>query len=207
MAELSDSAAAPTAPQHRQTPSPRHSPLWTRAFHALDIVVLLVMAGSGLQIYNANPVFGGRGGATIPDLFTLGGWLAGGRHWHFGFMGLYAINLGIWITLLWRWRRPRLAQLGDVSTLGHSQSAPKRRIAAHRLVYTLMLAVLSLSLITGLAMYKPASLWWLSGLFGSWQILRVCHFATVPAMLVLVIAHGVISWRIGGLRFIRTMFA
>lgn len=199
MAELSDRADA--------SPAPRRNPVWTRAFHALDIVVLLLMAGSGLQIYNANPVFGGRGGTTIPDLFTLGGWLAGGRHWHFGFMGLYAINLGIWIALLWSWRRQRLAQLGDVSTLGHSQSAPKRRIASHRVVYTLMLLVLSFSLITGLAMYKPASLWWLSGLFGSWQILRVCHFATVPAMLALVIAHGLVSWRIGGLRFIRTMFA
>lgn len=207
MAELSDSAAASRAPQRRQSPPLRHSPIWTRAFHALDIVVLLVMAGSGLQIYNANPVFGGRGGTTIPEFFTLGGWLAGGRHWHFGFMGLYAINLGIWIALLWSWRRQRLAVLGDVSTLGQSQSIPKRRIATHRLIYTLMLVVLSFSLITGMAMYKPASLWWLSGLFGSWQILRVCHFATVPAMLALAIAHTLISWRIGGLRLIRTMFA
>jgi len=198
MAEPQDGTAAPRPPLH--------SPLWTRTFHGLDIVVLLVMVGSGLQIYNANPVFGGRGGATIPDLFTLGGWLAGGRHWHFGFMGLYALNLGIWIVLLWSRRHRRLAQLGDVSTLGQSQSAPKRRIAAHRLTYTLMLVVLAFSLITGLAMYKPASLWWLSGLFGSWQILRVCHFATVPAMLALVIAHGLISWRVGGWRLIRTMF-
>jgi len=89
----------------------------------------------------------------------------------------------------------------------YSQSTPKRRIAAHRIVYTLMLVVLSFALITGLAMYKPASLWWLSGLFGNWQTLRVCHFATIPAMLVLVMAHALISWRIGGLRFIRTMFA
>jgi thiosulfate reductase cytochrome b subunit len=173
----------------------------------VDLVVLLLMALSGLQIYNANPVFGGRGGATIPDLFTLGGWLGGGRHWHFGLMGLYAINLGVWIVLLIQLRRQRLAELGDLSTLGHSQSPPKRRIAAHRVIYTLMLVVLAFSLLTGLAMYKPAQLWWLSGLFGSWQILRVCHFATVPAMLALVIAHGLISWRIGGLRFIRTMFA
>jgi thiosulfate reductase cytochrome b subunit len=206
MAELPD-ASAPQQSQRRQAPPARRSPLWTRAFHAVDLVVLLLMALSGLQIYNANPVFGGRGGATIPDLFTLGGWLAGGRHWHFGLMGLYAINLGVWIVLLIQLRRQRLAELGDLSTLGHSQSPPKRRIAAHRLVYTLMLVVLAFSLLTGLAMYKPAQLWWLSGLFGSWQILRVCHFATVPAMLALVIAHGLISWRIGGLRFIRTMFA
>jgi thiosulfate reductase cytochrome b subunit len=185
---------------------PKPKPLWTRAHHALDIVVLLVMVGSGMQIYNANQVFGGRGGATFPDVLTLGGWLAGGRHWHFGFMGLYALNLGVWIALLLLRRRHRLAVTGDVSTLGHSQSEPKRRLAAHRIVYSLLLVVLGFSLLTGLAMYKPAQLWWLSGLFGSWQTLRVCHFATIPALLVLVIAHGVISWRIGGLRFLRTMF-
>jgi thiosulfate reductase cytochrome b subunit len=202
-----DPSHASPASERRKAPNPKPSPLWTRTLHALDIVVLLVMTGSGLQIYNANPVFGGRGGPTVPTVLTLGGWLAGGRHWHFGFMGLYALNLGLWIALLWRWRRQRLAQLGDVSTLGQSQSAPKRRLAAHRLVYTLMLVVLAFSLLTGLALYKPASLWWLSGLFGSWSVLRICHFATVPAMLALVIAHGVITMRIGGLRFLRTMFA
>lgn len=200
MAEVHAAASRPPAR------GPRPNPLWTRAHHALDIVVLVVMAGSGLQIYNANPVFGGRGGATFPDALTLGGWLAGGRHWHFGFMGLYALNLGVWIALLLQRRRQRLAVTADFSTLGHSQSQPKRRIAAHRIVYSLLLVVVGFSLLTGLAMYKPAQLWWLSGLFGSWQTLRVCHFATIPALVLLVIAHGVISWRIGGLRFIRTMF-
>ena len=85
----------------------RYGPLWTRGFHAFNLLVLLLMAASGLQIYNANPVFGGRGGATVPELFTLGGWL----------------------------------------------------------VYTLMLIVLGFSLITGMAMVKPAQLWWLVSLF------------------------------------------
>ncbi|WP_254956673.1 MULTISPECIES: hypothetical protein [unclassified Cyanobium] len=64
------------------------------------------MAASGLEIYNANPVFGGREGATVPELFTLGGWLAGGRDWHFGAMGFYGASLGLWIGLL-LWRRHR----------------------------------------------------------------------------------------------------
>lgn len=201
---MSDQPPAASPPRSR---GPRPNPLWTRALHAVDMVVLLVMAGSGLQIYNANPVFGGRGGLTVPDALTLGGWLAGGRHWHFGFMGLYALNLGVWIALLLQRRRQRLAVSGDFAALGHSQSPPKRRLAAHRIVYSLLLVVLGFSLLTGLAMYKPAQLWWLSGLFGSWQTLRVCHFATIPALLLLVIAHAALSWRIGGLRFIRTMFA
>ncbi|WP_254959475.1 hypothetical protein [Cyanobium sp. Cruz CV13-4-11] len=105
----------------------RHNPLWTRAFHSFNLLVLLVMAASGLQIYNANPVFGGRGGATVPELFTLGGWLAGGRDWHFGFMGLYALNLGVWIGLLIRQRRRKLADTGDIGTLRASQNTTKRR--------------------------------------------------------------------------------
>ena len=183
----------------------QHHPLWTRLLHGLDAVVLVVMVGSGLQIYNANPVFGSRGGATFPAAVTLGGWLAGGRYWHLGLMAVFALNLGVWMGLLLQRRRRQLAELGDLATWRGSQNAPKRRYSAHRLIYTLMLIVLGFSLITGLAMYKPAQLWWLSGLFGSWQTLRVCHFATIPAMLALVITHGVLSWRIGGWRLLRRM--
>ncbi|WP_424185120.1 cytochrome b/b6 domain-containing protein [Synechococcus sp. WH 5701] len=204
---MSQAMAPPPAPI-------RHSPWWTRAFHAFNLLVLLVMAGSGLQIYNANPVFGGREGATVPELFTLGGWLAGGRDWHFGFMGLYALNLGLWMALLLTRRRRRLAETGDLSTIRASAHAPRRRLASHRLVYTLMLILLGFSLITGLAMYKPAQFWWLSGLFSfgeafgvtAWQTLRVCHFATIPAIALLLIAHVLLSWRIGGLRLLRSMF-
>lgn len=192
----------------------RHNPLWTRAFHSFNLLVLLVMAASGLQIYNANPVFGGRGGATVPELFTLGGWLAGGRDWHFGFMGLYALNLGVWIGLLIGQRRQKLADIGDVGTLRASQNTTKRRLSAHRLVYTLMLILLAFGLITGLAMYKPAQFWWLSGLFSfgeafgatSWQTLRISHLATIPAIALLTLTHVLLSWRIGGLRLLRSMF-
>ncbi|WP_094553956.1 cytochrome b/b6 domain-containing protein [Synechococcus sp. 1G10] len=190
-----------------------HHPLWTRASHGLNLLVLIVMAASGLQIYNANPVFGGRGGATVPELLTLGGWLAGGRDWHFGFMGLYALNLGLWLALLIQRRRRRLGELGDLTALKTSASAPRRRLSAHRLVYTLMLIVLAFSLISGLAMYKPAQFWWLTSLFAfaeplgvnSWQALRVSHLATIPAMVLLVVAHIVLSWRVGGLRLLRAM--
>ncbi|WP_254944784.1 cytochrome b/b6 domain-containing protein [Cyanobium sp. AMD-g] len=198
------------------SPSPARgpSPLWTRAFHAFNLLVLLLMAASGLQIYNANPVFGGREGATVPELFTLGGWLAGGRDWHFGIMGLYGANLGLWIGLLLQRRHRRLAGTGDLGTLRSSVNPPRRRLASHRITYTLMLIVLAFSLITGLAMYKPAQLWWLVSLFAfaepaghsSWQTLRVCHLATIPAIALLLVAHVVLSWRVGGLRLLRAMF-
>lgn len=186
-------------------PPQPHRPLWTRALHLANLLVLLVMAGSGLQIYNANPVFGGREGALIPGGLTLGGWLAGGRHWHFALMGLFALVLGSWLLLLLGLRRRRLAVAGDLQTLGASVHASRRRQAIHRLIYSLMLVLLAFALLSGLAMYKPASLWWLSGLFGSWQTLRLWHFATVPLMVLLVMAHGLLAWQIGGWRLLRSM--
>jgi thiosulfate reductase cytochrome b subunit len=204
-----------TNPATHAHPAPiRHGPFWTRCFHSLNLMVLLVMATSGLQIYNANPVFGGRGGTTVPELFTLGGWLAGGRDWHFGFMGVYALNLGMWIALLIRHRRRRLADSGDLGTVRSSQNPGKRRLSAHRLLYSLMLILLAIGLITGLAMVRPAQFWWLSGLFSfgeafgasSWQTLRVSHLATIPTIALLMLAHVALSWRIGGMRLLRSMF-
>lgn len=46
-----------------------------KIFHSVNIISLFLMLTSGLQIYNANPVFGGRAGFHIPPIFTLGGWL------------------------------------------------------------------------------------------------------------------------------------
>ena len=150
-------------------------------------------------------MFGGREGQPLPDWLLLGGWLAGGRQWHFGLMGLFALNLGLWVGLLLHARRQRLANSGDLRALRASRNPMRRRLSGHRLVYTAMLIVLAFALLSGLAMYKPASLWWLSGLFGSWQTLRLAHLATVPAMAVLIVSHGLLSWRIGGLRLLRGM--
>ena len=57
---------------------PAGQPFVVRVIHWLNIISLFGMITSGLQIYNANPVFGGREGLHIPWLLTLGGWLAGG---------------------------------------------------------------------------------------------------------------------------------
>ncbi|BAZ06699.1 hypothetical protein NIES3974_33610 [Calothrix sp. NIES-3974] len=68
--------------QSSLTPSPPkrpHQAIAAKIFHWLNIIAIFVMVTSGLQIYNANPVFGGRSGIHIPTIFTLGGWLAGGR--------------------------------------------------------------------------------------------------------------------------------
>ncbi len=182
--------------------------LLAKTFHWINIVSLFLMLSSGLQIYNANPVFGGRGGWTFPSAFTLGGWLGGGRSWHFAVMWLYCINLllyGLYIVLTRRWNR-RFVDSQDIKALQSSHNVKRKNYAWHRLVYTAIIPVLVLAIISGLAMYKPAQFAWLSGLFGSWQILRTVHFITVPTVLLFTFLHSILALKVGGLRLVNSMF-
>ncbi|MFM7573892.1 MAG: hypothetical protein ACKO4S_12275, partial [Snowella sp.] len=49
-------------------PQPKQA-IAAKIFHWVNLIGLTLMLTSGLQIYNANPVFGGRGGLRIPPLF------------------------------------------------------------------------------------------------------------------------------------------
>src|SRR5262245_42123619 len=70
-------------------------PLWVRLVHWINAVAMLVMIGSGWQIYNASPLFG----FTFPRSITLGGWLAGALLWHFAAMWLLAVNGLVYLAL------------------------------------------------------------------------------------------------------------
>lgn len=179
-----------------------------KVFHWLNIISLVLMITSGLQIYNANPVFGGRGGWHFPELFVLGGWLAGGRHWHFAAMWLFALNLlwyGIYIFITRRWKR-RFMSDKDIKALQNSQNLKRKTYAWHRLVYTAIIPILILAILSGLGMYKPVQFHWIVGLFGSWQALRIVHFITVPTVIVFAIAHSLLGLKVGGQRLIESIF-
>jgi thiosulfate reductase cytochrome b subunit len=187
--------------------TPTGQPIIVRAIHWLNIISLFGMMTSGLQIYNANPVFGGRAGLPIPWFFTLGGWLAGGRNWHFAFMWLYGLNLlayGIYILVTRRWR-DRFVGANDLKALQASQNAKRRRYAWHRIVYTSIIPILLLAIASGLAMYQPVQFYWLSNLFGDWQTLRTAHFMTVPLVLGYTLIHSSLALGIGDGK-IATMF-
>jgi thiosulfate reductase cytochrome b subunit len=178
---------------------PGRQPTIVRIFHWVNIISLFGMVASGLQIYNANPVFGGREGWHIPWLLTLGGWLAGGRNWHFALMWIYGINLlgyGIYVFWTRRWR-DRFASTGDVKALQASSNTKRRNYAWHRLVYTSIIPILLLAIATGLAMYQPVQFYWLSSIFGDWQSLRTVHFMTVPLVLLFTFIHSSLALGIG----------
>ena len=179
-----------------------------KTFHWVNIISLLFMMSSGLQIYNANPVFGGRGGWHFPNLLLLGGWLGGGRDWHFAVMWIYSLNLlayGFYVFISRRWQR-RFASSSDIKAIRVSENVKRKSYAWHRLVYTLIIPILILAIASGLAMYKPVQLHWLASLFGDWQTLRTVHFITVPTVLLFTFVHSLFGLKVGGTRLIKSMF-
>jgi thiosulfate reductase cytochrome b subunit len=166
------------------------------------------MITSGLQIYNANPVFGGRGGWHFPPLFLLGGWLAGGRHWHFAAMWLFALNLiwyGFYIFITRRWKH-RFLGSNDFKALQRSHNPKRKAYAWHRLAYTAIIPILLLAILSGIGMYKPAQFHWIVELFGSWQALRIVHFISVPTVIIFAIIHSLLGLKVGGSRLLESMF-
>jgi thiosulfate reductase cytochrome b subunit len=179
-----------------------------KIFHTGNIISLFIMLTSGLQIYNANPVFGGRAGLHIPPIFTLGGWLAGGRHWHFFGMWLFSLNLlwyGFYILITRRWRH-RFVGANDLKALQKSQNHKRLIYAWHRIVYTAIIPILLLALLTGIGMYKPAQFPWIVDMFGDWQALRIVHFASVPLVIIFVVIHWLLGRKAGGEELTESMF-
>ena len=196
-----------TSSQKTKPPQPKQAIL-AKIFHSLNIIALVLMIGSGLQIYNANPVFGGRAGWYFPDLFLLGGWLAGGRHWHFAVMWLFALNLlwyGVYILITRRWKR-RFLSAKDLKALRVSQNQKRKNYSWHRFVYTAIIPILLLAVFSGIGMYKPAQFYWIANLFGGWHALRIVHFMTVPIVVIFTIIHSLLGLKVGGIRMIQSIF-
>ena len=68
-------------------------PLIVRLCHWVNAMALLVMVGSGLQIFRAFPSFGAKIPQKVlinwPKSLAIGGWLGGALQWHLTFMWIY----------------------------------------------------------------------------------------------------------------------
>ena len=176
-------------------------PLWLRITHWINAVAVVVMIGSGWEIYNASPLFP----FTFPRSVTIGGWLAGGLLWHFAAMWLLAVNglaylvLGIATS---RFRR-RLLPLrageiaADASLALHGQLAHDDLAvynALQKLFYIGVVIAGIVIVLSGLAMWKPVQFWWLSALFGGYEPSRYVHFFAMAAIVGFLIVHVVMSF-------------
>jgi thiosulfate reductase cytochrome b subunit len=188
---------------------PKHS-LATRWFHWVNAPVLAIMIWSGLLIYWANDVYEIRFGEWtlikffpewFYDLLGVDHRLAEGMAWHFTFMWFFAINgflyviytawSGEWRHLVPDRRTPREAWHVLLRDMGLTQEPlPRRKFnGAQRLAYTGVIAMGAGSLLTGLAIYKPVQVSWLTTALGGYQSARLEHFALTVGYVLFFLIH------------------
>jgi len=187
---------------------PRH-PLWVRVTHWVNVVTLGIMAYSGLLIYWANDAYGfGLFGYDIhffPKWFyeqlDLSGGLAVGMAWHFAFAWLFALNGMIFVGYLlisgaWRDLVPdRTSPKHALQTVLHDlrirkePPPPAKLNGAQRFAYTGVIIMAFLMVVSGLAIYKPAQLSWLTALFGGYETARLIHFTITILFGLFLVVH------------------
>ena len=121
--------------------------------------------------------------------------------WHFTAMWFFAINGLLYVGYTaWsgEWRelvpdRHTFAEAWQVilHDLGlRKQPLPRRKFnGAQRLAYTGVIAMGAGSLLTGLAIYKPVQVAWLTTLLGGYPMARLEHFALTIGYVLFFIIH------------------
>ena len=160
-------------------------PVWVRVTHWINAVAILIMVGSGWQIYDASPLplfqF------VFPPGIALGGWLAGAISWHLAAMWLLVINSIVYVTLgivTGRFRakllpiRPRevLHDLGAAlrGKLSHDDLAVYN--AVQKLLYLGVILTGVVIVLSGLSIWKPVQFQEFTALFGGYDRARYVHF-------------------------------
>lgn len=175
-------------------------PAWVRTLHWINAVAMIVMIMSGWQIYNASPLFN----FVFPPSITLGGWLAGGLLWHFAAMWVLMVNGLIYLTLgivTGRFRRKLLpitvdGVVGDTRAvltgrLSHDDLSKYNQV--QKLLYAGIIVVGIVIVLSGLSIWKPVQLQWLTAVFGGYDFARYVHFAAMASIVGFLIVHVILA--------------
>lgn len=185
------SAAAPAASAAKVI-----QPAWVRIVHWINAVAMVLMIMSGWQIYNASPLFG----FTFSRSITLGGWLGGALQWHFAAMWLLMVNGLVYLTLgliTGRFRKKLLPITVD-GVVGDTKAALAGKLShadlttynyVQKLLYAGIIVVGILIVLSGLAIWKPVQLQWLTALFGGYDVARYVHFFCMAAIVGFLVIH------------------
>ena len=196
----------------------KHS-LAIRWMHWINFPLLFTMMWSGLLIYWADSIPNqgylsqvyrvGLGSHTLFRLFPswfysalhAQGQLPSGLGYHFLFMWLFMVNGIAYVAYLafsgeWRalaidrtsLRRAWWVLLHDLHL--RPQAPPQGKYnAAQRIAYIVVVLMGAASCVTGVAIWKPSSLHWLTALFGGYETTRWLHFWLTIGFVTFFLVH------------------
>jgi thiosulfate reductase cytochrome b subunit len=172
-------------------------PLTIRIVHWTNAVAMTVMIMSGWKIYNDEVLFGFL---HFPEQIVLGVWAQHALQWHFAFMWVLTVNGLVYLgygfisgrfrRLLWPLRpRQVVVEVIQALTLRLRHSDLTHYNAVQKLLYTGVILVIIVQVISGLALWKPVQFSSLVALFYDFQGARLAHFLGMVAICMFVVVH------------------
>ena len=171
-------------------------PRWVRVCHWINALAILVMIGSGWQIYDASPLFR----FEFPKAIALGNWLGGALLWHFAAMWVLVINGLVYVALglaTGRFCR-KLLPIYPSQVFADARAALTFRLAhddlshynaVQKVLYTGVILCGVLIVLSGLAIWKPVQFQELTALFGGYDAARYVHFFAMSAIVGFLVVH------------------
>jgi len=196
-------------------------PLAIRWMHWVNFPVLFTMIWSGLLIYwndsdnayqHPHAVYRvGVGSLTLARMFPPWFWKAinapyrvtEGLGYHFFFMWLFAINGILYVSYLlisgeWRVLVPERTSVQDAIQvtlvdlhLRKGLPPQKKYNGAQRIAYSAVILMGLGSLVTGLSIYKPTQVHWITSLLGGYEMARWEHFWLTMGFCAFFVVHVV----------------
>jgi len=179
------------------TPAKVIQPAWVRALHWTNAAAMVLMIMSGWQIYNASPLFSFL---RFPASITLGGWLGGALLWHFAAMWLLMVNGLIYLALglaTGRFRK-KLLPITPAGVIADTRAALTGKLShedlskynyVQKLLYAGVIVVGILIVLSGLSIWKPVQLQYLTALFGGYEAARYVHFVCMALIVAFMVVH------------------
>jgi thiosulfate reductase cytochrome b subunit len=180
-------------------------PAWVRICHWINAIAILVMIGSGWQIYDASPLFN----FTFPRQIALGNWLAGALLWHFAAMWVLVINGVVYVTLglaTGRFRR-KLLPIYPSEVFADARAALTFKLAhddlshynaVQKVLYAGVILCGVLIVLSGLSIWKPVQFQELTALFGGYDFARYVHFFAMAAIVGFLTVHVLLALLVPG---------
>ena len=175
-------------------------PAWVRVVHWINAVAMILMIMSGWQIYNASPLFGFKFASAI----TLGGWLGGALLWHFAAMWLLMVNGLVYVALGFatgRFRK-KLLPITPAGVIADTKAALTGKLShadlttynyVQKLLYAGIIVVGVVVVLSGLSIWKPVQLQYLTALFGGYDVARYVHFVCMALIVAFLVVHVVLA--------------